>query len=110
MSNFDQVTKTYRETRSGALRSGVTLPYAWLMNARAFAGIVASHPIAAERARMMAGRYLLIDRKRVPVVLDEATTDVYYLPMKQINSKQLRQYRTPPSEAQVREAAAKWNG
>jgi hypothetical protein len=106
MNNFAQVERTYRQTRADALRAKVTVPYCWLMNARAFAAVVATHPAQRERAKMLSGRYLLIDRKRVPVVLDEATTDAYYLPVKQINSEQLRQHRTPTTDAQLAEALA----
>ena len=109
MSNFDLATKVYRDTRAGAHKAGITLPYAWLMNSRAFAGIVASHPDPQQREKMIQGRYLLIDRKQVPVVLDEATTDVYFLPVKQINSRQLRQYRTPSTPAQLSEAWSRWS-
>jgi hypothetical protein len=106
MNNYEQVERTYRQTRADALRAKVTVPYCWLMNARAFAAVVATHPMMRERAKMLTGRYLLIDRKRVPVVLDEATTDAYYLPVKQVNSAQLRQYRTPTTDAQLVEALA----
>jgi hypothetical protein len=106
MNNFAQVERTYRQTRADAFRAKVTVPYCWLMNARAFAAAVATHPMMRERERMIAERYLLIDRKRVPVVLDEATTDAYYLPVKQINSAQLRQYRTPTTDAQLADALA----
>lgn len=103
--SYAQIAKTYRDTKANAFKAGVTVPYCWLMNSRAFAGIVAKHPAERERARMLKGRYLLIDRKRVAVVLDEATSDVYFLPIKQINSKQLRQYRIPPTSERMKELA-----
>jgi hypothetical protein len=108
MNTYAQICDTYRTTKAQALAARVTVPYAWLMNAHVFASLVGQHPRERERAKMLSGRYLLIGRQRVPGVLDEATRDVYYLPIKQINSAQLRQHRTPPTEAQVMAEAAQW--
>lgn len=98
MSNtYAELAKTYHETRKYALAAGVTLPYAWLMNSRVFAALIEKHPNAKARRRMAKERVLIIGSKASPVVLDEGARDVYYLPIKQINSEQLRRHRTPPA-------------